>query len=202
MQQQQCWLWRVWFVVPLQLAEPETSPHWRNSNTATRVHLYRLLHQMGTLPISTQFTKTRFSIFREYDRTEECSPHGTHVTPRPHHLCSRNYHTTGTTTRLCIKSANCKSLEVWQINARSKHLQMATAFSTQRLLPRSETSPRLQNFVYLHALRCLNIQTTIKDIIRLQGCILSLKTTTKQLSIVPLTVTSRVPGQFMLCLLS
>jgi len=32
--------------------------------------------------------------------------------------------------------------------------------------------------------------------------ILPLKTTTKQLSIVPLTVTSRVPGQFMLCLLS
>jgi hypothetical protein len=38
---------------------------------------------------------------------------------------------------------------------------MATAFSTQRLLPRSEISPRLQNSVYLHALRCLNIQTTI-----------------------------------------
>jgi hypothetical protein len=99
MQQQQCWLWRVWFVVPLQLPEPETSPHWRTSNTATRVHLYRLLHQIGTLPISTQFTKTKFSSFREYDRTEECSPHGTHVTPRPHHLCSRNYHTTGTTTK-------------------------------------------------------------------------------------------------------
>ena len=45
---------------------------------------------------------------------------------------------------------------------------MATAFSTQRLLPRSETRPRLQNFVYLHALRCLNIQTTIKGSIRLQ----------------------------------
>ena len=45
---------------------------------------------------------------------------------------------------------------------------MATAFSTQRLLPRSETSPRLQDFVYLHALRCLNFQTTRKGSIRLQ----------------------------------
>ena len=38
---------------------------------------------------------------------------------------------------------------------------------------RSETSPRLQNSVYLHALRCLNIQTTIKGSIRLLSCSLT-----------------------------
>lgn len=82
-------------------------------------------------------------------------------------LCDHTIYAAETITPLGLPQ-DFVSNQVWQINARSKHLQMATAFSTQRLLPRSETRPRLQNFVYLHALRCLNIQTTIKGSIRLQ----------------------------------
>jgi hypothetical protein len=78
--------------------EIESVPIWCNSLYKwTLVAVFEVLQwgdvQMGTLSISTQFTKTKLSSFRKYDRTEECSPHGTHVTLRPHHLCSRNYHT-------------------------------------------------------------------------------------------------------------